>query len=1343
MCDNGQALKKFPQLAALIVAGRTGGQLTQAEFATKLGFKQQAVSRWEAGTHRPTVSQIPTIAAIIGSDPSELMTLAGYAAPIVASVTALFPVDALEPSTFEHFVRDVVQELHPDASVRLQGSRGHTQGGTDVLAKFPDRTVWSFQCKRVERFGKAEIDKAVCYHSAEADRRFLVLSRIASPAAADAIEAHKGWTLWDKQDLTRLVRSLSDDIQDRLVDIYFRGQRMALLGRSEPGPWIESDRYFGPFRSRSAVFSHDWGLVGREAEIDALVAALYASNGPPVILLIGPGGIGKTRVLKEAVQRFAAQSPATTIRFLSTSREPGAASLEALGTKPKLIVVDDAHDREGLGLIIEFAADPRNRAHLLIASRPYAEQRIRNDLALVSIVDPPTVRLNRLDKTALKSLVVEVLGEFGGNADWADSILAVAADSPLVAAMSARVVAREGLGPELAKGESGLRQIILSRFTKVITGNLGAPADAPLLRAVLELLAVMQPFHIDDRRIGELAAATRDGCGAADVSRALKLLTDGGVIYKRGQLYRLMPDMLGDFLIEQGCIGADGKLTPFALAITDSIDATQLTQVLVNLGRMDWRLAGGEPSGSALLQPIWARLNAISDKYDPRIRAVEAVAYYQPSQVLGFVQAQLDAGRVLHEFGTILRRVALSPEHRLDALRLLWDLGREDDRPLNSHPSHPIRTLVELIRYERHKPLAFTEEVAEFAFGLIDQPDAWRGNYTPFDMLEPLLSGQGMSMYSTGRAISMSPFFVDHAVVVAHLRARLIGRTLELLQSPDTRIAHKAALFLNNAVHGPYGLLNAAAPEALGALYGAEFKETIDKAGALVRGHTLAPTTIIGIVHSLRWHAEHGQRELQDAVRAIFDNLPRNLEFRLYAALTDDATWSFVGQVKYENWCKDRDWASGLISELLAHKTPALADLLNQHLDTLQAAGESVGSSGLFIDRIIAASPEFGGEIIKRSVEAPDGRLCTYLGFAVGALLDRAPAKGRALIAELLDSSSPRLRSRAARGLIGLRRDHDSEDLLLLGKVMSTTEATVSSVGIMALQTWREVPDREMIGLALGVPFDMAPELFEQFSTLICSQRAHLLDLLSEADVKRLLQRMRSLPKIEGHWAGEMLQQLAKRHAGLLADFLFDRAEKALEENSPDDFWTFGFAQRCKDLNFHESPAVGEILPRAWAWLRKHTQSPGWVRYQAAEIFAAVFKVDSAPVVEFMETMLDQAVAADLKCIGYVLRRSHHTFPFKECQFVQRLLERCKAVDRNLLKEVIEEICTAATTGGWSGRPGEPMPRDVAARHEANAVLATMSRLSPAYPLYRRILDDAESKIARQIREGEALDAEE
>lgn len=1271
------------------------------------------------------------------------MQLAGYGSPVSASLSTQFPVDALDPATFEQFVADVVQSLQPSADVRVQGARGHTQQGTDIIARFPDGRKWSFQCKRVERFGKAEIDKAIAYHSVDAERAFLVLSKIASPAAAEAVQAHSGWTLWDKQDLTRKIRSLPVEIQERLVDIYFRGQRMALLGRSEPGPWLTAEDYFAPFKGRGAVFSHDWSLVGREEEIATLVKALQQDD-MPFALLIGPGGMGKTRLLKEAIQRFGATNKGVAIRLLSTSQEPDAASLEALGTGRKLLVVDDAHDREGLKLLIEHAVNPRHKTRLLIVTRPYAEQRIRNELALYRIVDPSTVRLERLEKAALRALVVEVLKEFEGDPEWADEILVMAADSPLVATMAARVVVREGVVPELARGERELRRVILSRFTHVITGQLGAPADAALLRAVLELLAIIQPFHIDDRRVAELVEATRPGFVAADVSRALKMLIEGGVIYKRGQLYRLMPDLLGDFLIEESCIGADKRLTPFALAVADSVEGNRLTQVLVNLGRMDWRRMEGDPSESDLLEPIWRKLRTIENKHDSRIQAVQEVAYYQPGQALEFVQAQIEQGRVLDGFSTILRRVAFSPDHLRDALRLLWELGQNDSRELNPHPSHPIRTLAELVGYDTQKPLTFVEEVGEFGFELLHDPEAWTGRYTPFDVLAPLLSGEGFTTTSTGRGISMSPFFVDYKVV-AHLRARLVEKIITLLNARDPRIAYRAAAFLSDAVRSPRGLLNTPAPEDLLPQYEVEFSQTIGKVGELIAGGTLAPTTVIGLVKSLAWHAQYDEGALGDQVRRIFATIPSDLDFRFHAALAEGADYSFVGQMCYADWDEDREWLGGFVTELLTAYPDrrALCAVFLAYRDAVEAAGISTFPSNQLVDKLIDADPAIGRQIIDRSLAEPDFRLRDFLGYAVGAQLDTSPEEGRALIAQMLASPEPMIRSGGARAFIGLRRKPTAADVGLLRKALGAQDPLIVSIAVTALRSWRDLDERETIALSLAVAFDRMPHLFETVCTLLCSRRSVLLDHLREEDARLLLDRMRALPRLDDYWAGELLAGLAKRYGVLVTEFLLARVDLGSSEKAPKDFRAISYSHRHGHLALQESPAVSDILERSWLWLRQHDDTDAWGRYQIGIAFAAMFKLDSAQVVEFFGTMLDRAATWDLRWIGYILRHSHHSFVFKYRGFIELYLGRCKAVEAQLVKDAVGQLSAAAMSGGWSGTPGEPMPRDVRTLDEAAAILTMLSRLSPAYPLYKAILEGTKRNIARSIAEGEALDADE
>jgi transcriptional regulator with XRE-family HTH domain len=1339
-------LKPYPELGALIAEGRVRLGMSQTAFAAALALKQQAVSRWEAATHRPDIEQIPALAKVLDEDAARLMELAGYAQSTDASLATLFPVDSLAPDTFERFVEALVSELRRDADVNILGSRGHEQKGSDIVATLPDGEVWSFQCKRVERFGIADIEKAIAYHKWEANRKFLVLSKVASPAAIEAVAAHPGWTLWDKQVLSRQLRTLSPEAQERLVDIYFRGQRMALLGRSEPGPWLTAQEYFAPFEGRSAIFTHDWPLAGRDADLGELKLAL-ADDMQPVTLLLGPGGIGKTRVLKEGIERFARSHRKTLVGFLSTAQDADAVSLMKLGQGAKLLVIDDAHDREGLKLLTEFAVNPRNRTKLLIASRPYAEQRIRNELALYTLVDPPTVRLKRLDRAALRALVVNVLSEFDGDPDWADAILSAASDSPLVAAMAARVVAVDGKIPELARGEVKLRRFILSRFTDVVTGNLGPHADVPLLRHTLEVLALIQPFHIDDRRVSELVAATRAGVSVDDVARSLKLLVEGGVLYKRGALHRLMPDLLGDFLIEEACLGPNNALTDFATTVAEKIEADRLVQVLVNLGRADWRLADGDPTNSKLLEPIWRTLREIEGKYDGRIAAVEAVAYYQPAQAMEFVQAQIERGHILKEFGKILERVAYSPDHRRDALQLLWDLGKRDERDQRDRSpphNHPVSILARLVGYEQNKPLSFSEDISDFAFGLLDEPGVWSRPYTPFDVLKPILSGQGMKATSQGKAINFAPFFINHDVV-AGLRARLIDRMIGLLESSEPRAAVQAANLVNEAVRNPYGMMNSTVPDDLRAKYEQEFAATIARIAILLDKGSLAPPTIIALIRSLEWWAHYGAGPAHEAARDLFERIPADLDFRFHAAIAEGAEWTYVGQVPYSVWEDDKDWRGAFVLELLTGfpDRSRLCEELVAKLDAVESSGMSVFPAGQLVGSMIDADPAIGAVIIDRSLSHPDSRLRAFLGYAVGALLELRPQDGRAAILRMLDSQEGMIRSGGARGLVGLKRPYQGDDVAVLQMALQADDPDVAAIAIFALRSWRDMPVRELIPLLLTVDFGADAGQFENVAGLLCNRVEGCVGDLRDDEVASLLDRMKALPRLDAHWAGELLATLRERYGVAVAKMLLERIDLELAKRDDEGYRAIGFVRNGGGFGLDQSPDIASILAITWQWLRDHDGIWASARYTIGDALGGMFKLDTPAVVSFLDGLLDRASIVDLEWIGQLLRNSHHRFIFLHRDFVEHYLDTCRAGDPKLLERAIDQLEAAAVSGSWSGTVGEPMPRDLETRDEATAILASMSRLSAAYALYRDVLRDAKRNIEKSHAQAAAYEDEE
>ncbi|MBV9693554.1 MAG: helix-turn-helix domain-containing protein, partial [Alphaproteobacteria bacterium] len=461
--------KPYAELGRTLAEAREQSSLDQAELAALLGCKQQSISRWETGASRPRATEIARVAAALGLDADRLMELAGYDSSALPTISFAqpFPFENLDPETFERSVEYLLAKIYRDAAVTLAGSPGHTQDGLDIVVRLNDGTRHSFQCKRVARFGPAEVEKAIAAHTAQADKKHLVLSRVASPQAAEALYEHKGWDLWDKHVLSRKIRQeLTEDDQNRFVDIFFHGRRRELLGRAEPGPWLTTKEFFEPFERPNSIFSHQWTLQGRETDIDKLLDALRP-DGAPVVLVTGAGGIGKSRLLKEALARLGCTQPDVTVRFLSPSAEISRANPDTLGRGAKLLVVDDAHDRDGLSALFQYAAVERNNARILLASRPYAQSRILQEAALYGIGGMPTVSLERLNAEQMQLLVRDVLLVHGGLAEWAEPIASAVRDSPLVAVMAARVIARDGIAPEMARSNDELRNVVLGKFRKV------------------------------------------------------------------------------------------------------------------------------------------------------------------------------------------------------------------------------------------------------------------------------------------------------------------------------------------------------------------------------------------------------------------------------------------------------------------------------------------------------------------------------------------------------------------------------------------------------------------------------------------------------------------------------------------------------------------------------------------------------------------------------------------------------------------------------------------------------------------------------------------------------------
>ena len=1328
----------FHRLGAKIASARNDAGLTQTELARILGVKQQSVSRWEAGTHHPAPTKLRHLEKALQLADGALAKLTLADANPVVTVAPLFPLASLTPELFERFVADLFSELYPTREVRVQGGSGHDQRGWDVLVAGDGETI-GIQCKRERRFGPAEVHRVLQAAEKIVDRSILALSRVASPATAEAVQA-AGWELWDQDDISRRVRLLPGERQDKLVDIYFAGHRLALLGRDNPGPWLKLERFFAPFDQAGSTFTHRWHMVGRDEELDRLEKALTGDDR--VTILSAGGGMGKSRLLRSALDTFSAQHPGVLLRFLSPVGELDHGSLEALGPGPKLLVVDDAHDRDGLPLLIDYVSDDSNEAQLLLATRPYALQRIRNDLNRFAIFDPVQIELAALPKAAIRGLVTEALKAYGGDgyANWADAVLSISGENPLVAVMAARVAAEGNLNLEQIRTAEQMR-IVIERFTQVLTGRIGAPEDSRLLRDMLGLLALLQPVQIDDRQIGELLEAVTSH-PASEATRALRMLIDGGVLYKRGRYFRLMPDLLGDHLIDDICIQADGRLSLFAERALEKIDDRLLSQVMVNLGRLDWRRSEGDPTNSRLLDAAWARFREIEYNWDPRIDAIRKVAVYQPSQAIRFVSERLRDGKGFSEIAAILEHIAYTDRYRADALALLWEMARQDPRDTGPHPKHPARVLAELAAFGEHKPPEFLNEMIEFAFDLMADEENWKGVHTPLAIVAPLLKGTIDMSRATGRSIMLASAFVNYDFG-APLRHRVVDKIIELLDHPDLRIAAEAGKYLNEAVSMPWGMGSATPSGKLRDQYEEEFSRTIER--VTERMGRLAPTTLLAIASSISWHADYGKGKPGDAAKKFLNALPRDLNFRLLAAMVDRAQFAFPYQSEEEDDLdNDRFKRIAALADDILTAWPNSDDLLDKiemTIGELSTARMSSDSAYFLVNELVDGNLALARTLLARAEIDALSPLRRFAWRSMAQVLNEAPVEAHRLLAHYL-VSEPDMASRTIVAISSLPRPIDQADFELLRRALTSEHYDVVRAGISTLSWAKEIPESELKSLILLVRFEDHPGLLEDVCGLIVERHRKLIAHFDAEDVKELLARMRDIKTLGGHWTETFFGSLAEHFALPFAEFLFERTDRALgdEEQSID---LLGYRFHEGKLGFHKSPDAADVLDRAWVWLRTHDDDDGYSVYRAAEFFASMFDIDAENVVAFLDRKVDQATSIELKWIAKLVRHTHHSFLFRQRRFIERYLDRCASIDREVIETAIDLLSGAAMSGMRSGTVGEPTKRDLDARDNAQSVLASMPRLAPAYPLYETILRDAEQHIADSIREGEVLDAEE
>lgn len=1347
--------KKAPYLAfgrRLIELRQAAGIPRQADFAARISashqtVSQQTVSRWEAGTSRPREKQLPIIAGVLGVSVDDLRAAAGYATKtVVVSFDQPFPLDALPPETFERFCAYLLQRLYPGAAVHQAGARGHKQDGTDILVTLENGAVHSFQCKRTEEFGPQKVHAAVATHTVKADKKFLLLSRVASPQTREAIASHKGWDILDRDDLSAKVRGLPKQEQIALVDIFFAGRRFELLGVDEESVWETTQDFFRGFENAAGLFNHTWQLVGRDKALKAF-RLLLENPSAKVVLLLGAGGSGKTRVLKQAIENYEGAHKGTTVRFLSLTTEVTKKSVEGFGDRPTLLVVDDAHDRTDLPLLLQFAATHDN-VKLVLALRPYGGESLKAQLANFSLIDVVNeLKLEPLTKKDAEELARQVLTKERGPLQAAKDIANLTYDCPLATVVGAQIVAREKKHFDLAKNEREFRATLFGRFSHVIAGEIGQKSDGPLIKKVLKILALFQPFYLDDQALLSVIQKL-EGVEPNDASRLFKLLIDGGVLFKRGARYRLSPDVLADYIIEETCGGAEGRSTGFAEKAFDVADERLMQTLLLNLGKLDWRLSDGDASNSRLLDGVWAKLKPSLEYDDPYIKAVKSVAYYQPGRALDFAEALVRDGKFTKQLAEIFKYAAYNFDYVLRACEGLWHLGRDDSRELHQHPNHPIRILAELCEVQPRKPLVYNKAVLEFGLKLASNAAEWTFHYTPFDFVTAIFKTEGHTTASDGLTMKFSPFTIAPKAVV-ELRQLALEVAYQLLGNSDIRVATRAAEAIGEAIRFPIGMFNAKISPATRDAWAKIFCKTLEEVEGVIKKGDFDPLVLVEIARAVSWHANYGPEDTKRSANRVRKALDLSLDYRVLSTLLD-----------------------GHGAELRRLDRANYQELLNKHLESVANEVIQAYPSGEELRQYIAGKLEHIHRGSRQAAGTPYPLYATLLRLSkplVRATIDNAlidpssrtarfaatslhhvwlddPAEARKLADAFLRSGNAHLMASVGQAVGGLdfkRSEFGEPELALIEALVASNDVEVVNAGVDAIRTVAKSDPARAMEIIRTVNVGGSERIADELLCLFCFGPELSFENLTEEDVDLLLDKLMGVGELEGHWTEAFLVEMSERHPQKILKFFMRRVEHAVEMGD----WNYRPVNHGpyvhQSLKFKETPEYGALLAATVSWMTHSSydqEQLAMFKYRAQNLFEAAFGEFDNEVVAFIRRWSETADEEAFKLIADILEEAPYNFVFTQVALVVDLLTKAQRVGPEAHKAISSALYGAAVTGERSGTAGEPFPRDIEAKEACERILADMSRFSPAFELYEAILKNAKAEIARALRDREEFE---
>jgi len=1117
--------------------------------------------------------------------------------------------------------------------------------------------------------------------------------------------------------------------------------------------------FFAPFESGAPrLFDFNQTLRGRDAQLQALNGFL-ADPASIVGVLTGRGGIGKSKLLHDWAQTVTNR----TVLYLREDAEWHPEAAKEIPTGDVLIVADDAHRFDFLDrlMLLVRNLNQRQNVKVLLGTRPSGNDRI--DATLSVRFDSPQVsrfaQLERVATQSVREIALEVLGP--AHAQYAHALAAVSADTPLVTVVGGRLIARGEISPALLANEEDFRRQVFDRFSAEYEQLL--PRGTVDWRKLLNLVAALGPVSPSAapfvEPVAEILRIRPD-----EVRSALDQLERHGLLLRGGRLIRIVPDLLSDFLLEGACLTGTGDSTGYSDFIFKTFQSNYLSNILRNLGELDWRITQRNPDqGTRLLDGIWNEIENMFEAGDASVRvqlfkSLKEPAFFQPLRVLRLIRRALEKEaatvqlwsdwavtqeHVLREIPSLLKAISFHLDHIEEAAEILWRLAKKDTRDPHQYPDHARRVLEEMAEYGRYKPVRFNDWMADFAARMCRDPHAFDGSFTPLNIVDKLLAKEGEFTESEGYTVSFGGFSLNYPVART-VREKALGIIETCLNADDSKVALRATKSIATVLSGFLPLVGRV-------LSADEVKWQMDERLTVLsivesRLNRATPTPLLRQIRSVLRHARpHTQgTPLGKRIEEVLSKIPKSDDLLIFDAFST-GQWDHDGF--YENLeDADRSRKELITRGVAAFRTkfpdgPRQVDGLVQLVKDAEDCGIELGSNPYsFIEEL--CSENFVRAFFPYAMNDPHPLFAymTIVSFRwlrasdlaqyrkVG--IEAATHKNRLLALGAADSiaSGPNLNAPLV------------EDVAILRVLARHPVAAVRHLTFTAIRRLGEhaAYEQEAIEMLLASEIGEDSRMAEEMCGAV-DYAGIKKEHLTEEQIRLLLDKLVPTKEIDGHHTERFLAWVGEHFPAVLFDFILRRLDRDAELDrrnekkagySPIPHHRFGNAFRPLQIG----PQYRAFLEQVRDRFVTQPEQEFWLR----ELFWSIGSIDEKTL-GVIDELLHRGDTQSARIALALLGGAPPELALSRPHFAVHVIEECQRVDAQLGVSAESFLLTNAQVGPFNRVSGQPSPKYLSMKEKSEKLRDLFLQGSSGNRLFTRVHDLATEMLNRERLDDEQV----